>query len=994
MDAPCGFPIVTQMRSSSSFEMPIQFEVEPKKHYTNGSKSCSLDDERSGEFKKEIHSEEFVRVPIRDSRLKASSGQGIGEDCFCLAAEEISHEQNLAVIMTVRYYDEIHTEMRCNKTQDEDRSIGQVLGEHDKILIRTTVTTVAIISIHVSSSHKPFQSSSSDSGMKFHRIVLSATNFTNEVENFVGGDDSNLNVRLDEKRNAADCHPSPSLNEYTFPDIQPQIIISSNGKHIACLIPRPIRLDPKENPACEKSEGAKAKGGDDKATTIPIGIPGSRFLSKVSIKKASKISTVVILNLEPPTMEPPSKDRDHVTMDSMEDIAAEKYVDRLPLPQYLQMNESNDEEGESHHQPGQENRSSSFLEEFSDTRILPITTNDRTVTMNPILTDATKELSNLLSQITCIVDLNHNQPEQESKHGIPRKGKNAPMLLAGCNDGSIIMIAYKRAMALGIVYQRYIPLTTIDSPPKSSTASDAGRERHDAGLCVLRYTIDDSFYSSSECFEGQASELRINGAIRGKLLGIQRDGSLVMFDTEFHDGCCNLNSGEVDTDNRFSRTLSWESKTYSFRLTLKPKTKLHGSMSNMYANGCFIDSNTIAILVKPLTFQHTGRSLQFQNVIAQVWSVDPRHSGAKLIAKLSLDNEKLEGMQHGTFCFRGIRRDSVSSTMSSTLPLQSHIEYDSITGSLSISSAIPLVRSTRSNGVFAKLFVSLWDWRTCTVGFSSMSDDKIYFTNQGTLLHGQHGIMSLAQVVTSRHYFSRVNGINALVHIYSKFMRYKKDIYNVGVLSPSQSKCHVRDGEASNPIFLTRDQVMYPGALEVRSVFVLHLFPFDIRMTDKPTPCFGLHIGLHKVTTNKEIKIQWKQSIIPVSYAKKYGPITMASISEKFGRSLIVVGSKGFCILDIHKRDVMKCSSDDSPYTQLPTSCAEGFECYVNNTFPKSNINRWRMFQRSNENKFRVLAFTWWEGMNGKNEDGIVAVVEYLDEKDSGLYLVAWSTRR
>jgi hypothetical protein len=812
MDAPCGFPIVTQMRSSSSVEMPIRYEV--------GRNDKGSDDGRSDEYRKSKVVEDKSRVesfhiPIRDSRLKTSSGQGQtedSEDCFCLAAEEIHNGQNLAVIMTVRYYDEIRREMQIQsrEIQDEARSVGQDLGgENDKISVRTTVTTVARLSIHISSPHKPFPPTNSNTGIKFHRIVLSATTFTDEVENCVGSNDSNLSVPMLDQKSEIDvmCHQTSYYNEYIFPEIQPQIIISSNGKHIACLIPRPIRLNSKENTAIAPSRG----------------IPGSSFLSKVSTKKTSKISTVVILNLGPPTMEQISKDRDDSIVDPIGDIAARDGMDKLPLPQYLQTKEYNDEGG-SHHEHGQENQSS-LLEKVPDTHVLPITTNDRIVTMNPMSTTASKELSNLLLQITCIVDLNHNQVHEGSKYGIAQKGKNAPMLLAGCNDGSIVIIAYKRAMALGIVYQRHIPPTIMDSPPKSTIASEKEREMHDVGLRVLRYTIADPLTSSSGCFEGLATgEQSMNETICGKLLGIQHDGCVVMFDTQFQDGGCNFDYGEVDVDRRLSRTLSWESKTYSFRLTLKPNTKLHGTLRNMYANGCFIDSNTIAVLVKPLVFEHSGNSLQFHNVIAQVWSVDPRHSGVKLIARLLLDHDKLEGMQYGNFWLPGFQSFSVSpTTISSILPIQSHIEYNHSTGSLSVSSAIPLARSTRSNGVYARLFVSLWDWKTCTIGFSLMSDDKIYFTNRGASHHGREGVMSPTQFVTSRQYFSKINGIHALVHLYSKCMRYKRDIYHVGVLSPSRSRSYVRDGEASNPIFLTRDQVMYPGTLEVGTHFICHV---------------------------------------------------------------------------------------------------------------------------------------------------------------------------
>ncbi len=139
--------------------------------------------------------------------------------------------------------------------------------------------------------------------------------------------------------------------------------------------------------------------------------------------------------------------------------------------------------------------------------------------------------------------------------------------------------------------------------------------------------------------------------------------------------------------------------------------------------------------------------------------------------------------------------------------------------------------------------------------------------------------------------------------------------------------------------------------------------------------------------------------MIPPIYLTGQGPIRIAAIAGRFGRSLVVVGSRGFCVLDIYREDVSVRNAVSNPLkhnavAKFSTSCLEGFQCSTDHFQMKTKQDRWRMFSRNDESSFTVKALTWWENSNTGDEDVIVAVVKYTDTSDPCSYLVAWSSRR
>ncbi len=107
-----------------------------------------------------------------------------------------------------------------------------------------------------------------------------------------------------------------------------------------------------------------------------------------------------------------------------------------------------------------------------------------------------------------------------------------------------------------------------------------------------------------------------------------------------------------------------------------------------------------------------------------------------------------------------------------------------------------------------------------------------------------------------------------------------------------------------------------------------------------------------------------------------------------------MIGSKGLCVLDIRRESGAIKIDKQSDLSKYPTSCLRGFQCDVDEFQFKSKHDRWRMFQRTDEQSFTVSAMVWWEDFHGSEEDALVAIIKYSKDPDPSYYLVAWSSRR
>lgn len=813
MDASCGFPIVTEKRSSSNIN------ISPNQ---SAFKECGSEGADSNPSFESSHD---YKVPIRECSTPASPGSAgsTNEMPIVVTALETNVAQNITALMTIRYYDEVKrqcTRFRAPSLSEEghDRNASTTTETNAQytLSIETTITTVAHVSIHISVPSGPFQSSShsyayesdnAETDTQCHRIVLSATASTKEIninhDDDPGartqGSDHGIGLEQHHWETSAYITPRPLYHEYTFSDVEPQLVFSSNGKYLALIIPRPIR----------KREQMPKDG--NKPNRLGPGSPrsGSGSINMVSIKPCG-ISSVVIFNLEAPT----------VNRTENGDASFEE-MDDLPLPTYLQLNESyNDEEqGQGYYE---------HIKKYKNDPA-PIATNPQIVSLRPLSSSASKDLSRLLTQITSLVDLNQEANIYFDKG---KKTSSAPLLIVGCTDGSMLVIAYKHAITLGIAFRSK---TCVSDNIAHGAALDGDSTQY-------RWSGDASNSMVLQKFgwDGQAKGLRSlkyenegdnkqdkgqgKGLIRGRLLGVQRDGRMVMFATSFLEA---NNSDAFSTGQRPSGqipTMIWRNKKYVFEMTVEPMRGLSGNSVTSYTNGAFIDVDTVAVLVKPLHFERQGSDVKFVEKICQVWCIDPARSGVKLLAALSLDHVKLEGMQHGSFSLPNDERILASgSKCPSAMQHQTFIQYDRISGCLSISSAIPLCRRPRLDGVDAKIFALLWDWRTCTIGFTLSCRQNIHYSYPSYELQSQKTTLTPDTCVISQQYLHRRGGETKILHMYGHEDCYSSDQYAVGILSPARCRRSNRGLEDQNPILLSRNYVMYPDLLQVSLRLCRHL---------------------------------------------------------------------------------------------------------------------------------------------------------------------------
>ena len=841
-DIPCGFPIVTEKRSSSSFKLPTCISDEKTLVQTNGSTlsnnghaSVSFSDgisNGSDETREAASLPSFPyghtfrkRITIRNEPSLVNGDHHENEELGApirLTAMDTDSEQNFVAIMAICYHDtvertyqQLNVESQENGHQERGSDTKtEEVGRNRKILGTTTITTVADVYIHISLASEPFigsnadaNNSSKDTHSRLHQITLSATTSTEEIDETV------INESIEEKK-FGDSY----RYRYAMSDVQPQITFSSNAKYLACIIPRPIReRDTDENESDNESECGS--------------------ISSMVYIQPARISNLAIFHLEPQTIEYENDIDSKGT--SINDVWSE-----LPQPTYLRANESYSEA-----QQGDANDKHTRRKKRNSLLLPPIATNPHTATLDPLKIsgdDITVHLARLLSQITCLCDLNHNSVSPPTIQKTNNNGTLAsvPLLLVGCTNGSILVVSYKKATVLGMLHHGHergnararpisaanqaMSLNNIPSARNQKAVDHCTWDDRSTGLRVLNYHVNER--------DGQD----LKGMIRGRILGVQRDGQVAMFSTSFRSKsmAANIKRDEQGQDkgtlSDYGNSLIWESKKFAFVMTAKPMKGLYANSASSslttrrYANSTFIDFNTFATLVRPLySCRGQGRDIKFDDLVAQVWSVnESRLGGAKLISEFSLNYEKLEEIQHGFF---GNKSDSSSLPVYFGLSVPTSIEYDEITGCLLIASAIPVSRSTKTAYVEAKAFVSLWDWKSSTVGLTLASAQKLHFSTRRSGPCGANPIFFAHEILVSTQRIQREAGTVSLVHTFGGSDGFQNDVYRVGVLSPSRCRKSCRGLDDENPVFLSKDYVMYPSLLQVRrsgdlSIYANHYF--------------------------------------------------------------------------------------------------------------------------------------------------------------------------
>ena len=142
------------------------------------------------------------------------------------------------------------------------------------------------------------------------------------------------------------------------------------------------------------------------------------------------------------------------------------------------------------------------------------------------------------------------------------------------------------------------------------------------------------------------------------------------------------------------------------------------------------------------------------------------------------------------------------------------------------------------------------------------------------------------------------------------------------------------------------------------------------------------------------------QSKVPSSYRCRNGCLEIATVGKKYGRSIAVAASRGFCILDLcFGRDerLLEVANNDGGFL---SPCSSGFECSDEGySFGGVGVNhpKWKMFRQIDERSFQVQTMAWWERhiiMQNSSEDILLCTVNYVEEDCDQFYLAAWSRRR
>ena len=152
----------------------------------------------------------------------------------------------------------------------------------------------------------------------------------------------------------------------------------------------------------------------------------------------------------------------------------------------------------------------------------------------------------------------------------------------------------------------------------------------------------------------------------------------------------------------------------------------------------------------------------------------------------------------------------------------------------------------------------------------------------------------------------------------------------------------------------------------------------------------------------------WRQAQIPHSYTSTHGPVRLATIGRRIGRSIAVASSRGLCVLDL-SLVVAHNGSNERDAGSDRVRCVVGHACSNSpDAIPigmKNGNAKWRLFRNEKEEQsFRVVAMSWWERnteQNRTSEDLLVAAIEYMSPdkapnqmQESQYFLVCWSRRR
>ncbi len=467
---------------------------------------------------------------------------------------------------------------------------------------------------------------------------------------------------------------------------------------------------------------------------------------------------------------------------------------------------------------------------------------------------------------------------EAGRFGQPTKNVH-PLLLAGCTDGSILLIGYKRAKLIALLHDATTTTTDSDngecmegnwmsSFSNNDTDADTDEEETEDYFTMIQKIGNSSWNQNQNGIQhmifmsspNKQEEGYMNGchdddrqkpfAWCGRLIVIHRNALVSFYKTQFYT---------LTTKQQKHKPMHPVS---ILPLDLKLCSDNDNDGEEDYqelpiAHGTYLDYNTVAFLIHPFynAFQTNSQRDDFETII-QIWYIDddPQKDGNNLVLmnELKSNDERLIDVSHGFLSMkRNPRKRNFSlfgSSSNSTTPVcvrhfgtNFKLNYDRHTNSLIVNSAVTRISKTTSNqdngkmsksmSVFLKPFLLLWKWRTSVTGFTLIGESYMKYSfenvehrpflmNDWTMVRDEELSYSIQDICICQD--PSIGNALAFVTEYDD-ETLRKEILSIGILSPSSSKSSgsVSDLHFPSAMFLTHDCISYIDSLVVSKVEAL-----------------------------------------------------------------------------------------------------------------------------------------------------------------------------
>jgi hypothetical protein len=799
---------------------------------------------------------------------------------------------------------------------------------HHTIEINTTITTVADLHIQISPTSKPFTNNKHQNyhAQYNHSITLFAKSFTNE---YSYPDNNSSDFKTMQGTQSHIENP-----KYTWSDVVPQIVFSSNdNRFISCIIPHPHPIPEQLSSRSMLSKKPCSLSSvvifslDWKKKSRTMNMSSSRNMNHSNHNGVTQSSSSLSSSLSSATFE---KSQNTMTKADTK-IPIPFYVQATLDDENSHHHQSNSSTSISSNMPSINTPSIHLKKDYNNNNdnkqynhntpkiILPSHAptiyNPRTVTIDDTFYEQTsyynkshhhsygqdngtpnhshqhhqnnnydemldQKASILLSQITSICDIHNTNDYDDSNSRMcnnvqSHSGKNIiqahPLLLAGCNDGSILLIGYKRAKLMALLYYHATRTSTTndDDEPRSNVIPN------ECGIVHMMYMSSPISYYDHQSEEKTIhcnGKITLNGKTSndhyhsdigcryGRIIIIQRNGETVFYNSHFYSASNyhhNQKEKQYNNSNNIRRKKNpiHIQREVNYKLLYKdPKHNDNQHNLLKYCHGIFLEYDVVAFLIHPFSQRE-----EESDKIAQIWYIGDidKGSGGLLMNEFMLNDERLTDLNHG---FLPMKKESSGSNNSHdfsgpgsslrTVCLRHFIanfklHHDKRTNSLVISSAIST--STSGSTIFLRPFVTMWNWETSRIGFTLLGEtwmkhecmednllnshylpDAPPFMNDWSMVKNEKQSYSLQNFClcynTNRGYkLSYISQYDDEI--------FQKQLLSVGLLSPSSSRNNdwlLNDVKEPSSLFLNHDSLLFLHCTPVSIIIFDNLIEFRL----------------------------------------------------------------------------------------------------------------------------------------------------------------------